>query len=335
MNIVLSMITYMTIERVGIETFMKVLESSLQVPYKAIILVDDTPNENTKIVVKEFAEKWGKELVIEKSRKTALFNNVVRPTRATARQTSIDLFFESFQDEWLFFLDDDAVLNPGWWDEAKQYLCENAVGEIWGINWDANLERKKFLTALGVNYEDWLIKAFMRRGGTHDTLYRRKALEGVKIPPELHICEDAWLHHYVRCNGWESRIIKTGITHYSPQQPQKLQDIKKRWMIALEIAVKYGIIEYEAMEEHFKMGKNKLKAYLSLTRPILGLPFMFITLLRVHGFKVALEETIMRQYIKLWQRYTVIKCLEKLERSHRKIPEICEIIKKYHKEKEV
>jgi len=227
MNIVLSMITYMTVERVGIETFMKVLESSLQVPYKAIILVDDTPNENTKIVVKEFAEKWGKELVIEKSRKTALFNNVVRPTRATARQASIDLFFESFQDEWLFFLDDDAVLNPGWWDEAKQYLCENAVGEIWGINWDANLERKKFLTALGVNYEDWLIKAFMRRGGTHDTLYRRKALEGVKIPPELHICEDAWLHHYVRCNGWESRIIKTGITHYSPPQPSKLQDIKK------------------------------------------------------------------------------------------------------------
>jgi len=83
------------------------------------------------------------------------------------------------------------------------------------------------------------------------------------------------------------------------------------------------------------MGKNKLKAYLSLARPILGLPFTFITLLRVHGFKVALEETIMRQYIKLWQRYTVIKCLEKLERSHRKIPEICEIIKKYHEEKEV
>jgi hypothetical protein len=44
------------------------------------------------------------------------------------------------------------------------------------------------------------------------------------------------------------------------------------------------------MEERFKMEKNKLKAYLSLARPILGLPFMFITLLRVHGFKVALEE---------------------------------------------
>jgi hypothetical protein len=67
----------------------------------------------------------------------------------------------------------------------------------------------------------------MRRGGTHDTLYRRKALEGVNIPPELHICEDAWLHHYVRYNGWESRIIKTGITHYSPTATIKITRYKK------------------------------------------------------------------------------------------------------------
>jgi cellulose synthase/poly-beta-1,6-N-acetylglucosamine synthase-like glycosyltransferase len=324
-RVVLSMITYNSIGRLSPSVFMEVLASSLRIPYNTMILVDDSEDGLTRDFVKRFAEANGKELVAVASR---LPRNVSKPTRATARQTAIDIFFENTRGEWLFFLDDDAVLNPRWWDEAVQYVNDGNVGEIWGLNWDASPERAKFLSMIGVDYEEWLIRAFMRRGGCHDTLYRRKAIEGVVIPPELHVYEDAWLHHYVRCHGWESRIVRAGIKHYSPSLPSRLREIKEKWGRALDFAVRYGIVEYESMEG-FMREKSRLKAYLSLCRPMLGIPLMFATLTRVYGLKTALKETLVRQYAKLWQRYTVIKTLDRLRRDGREIPSICEAIKTY------
>ncbi|MGB9705752.1 MAG: glycosyltransferase, partial [Pyrobaculum sp.] len=201
---VLSMITYRSVERLGRDLFLRVLHSSLAVPYKSIILVDDSPTPDTRYAVLQFADKHGKELVVQRSR---LYGGAVKPTRATARQTAIDVFQESFSEEWLMFLDDDFVLSPTYWAHAQRHTAEAKVGEIWGVNWDAAPDRERFINTLNKlgllkkTYAQYLLDAFSRRGGTHDTLYRRAAVEGVLIPAELHVYEDAWLHHYVRCGG--------------------------------------------------------------------------------------------------------------------------------------
>ena len=125
----LSMITYNSYTKmrsfVGLE---KVLDSTLQVPYKAVILVDDSTDE-TLLVVRRWCDRSGKELVASRSR----LYSYHRPTRAVARQTAIDIFLESFSDEWLMFVDDDVVLLDGWWrwvDESGA-LEDPRVGEVW------------------------------------------------------------------------------------------------------------------------------------------------------------------------------------------------------------
>ncbi len=108
--IVLSMITKDS-HRLG-EIFTKVLESTLQVPYGSLILVDDSSTEDTRSIVKDFADKHGKELTIASSRDIKNLRPSYyfkRPTRAVARQVAIELFMQNFGSEWLMFVDDDAV----------------------------------------------------------------------------------------------------------------------------------------------------------------------------------------------------------------------------------
>ncbi|MEM2740435.1 MAG: glycosyl transferase, partial [Candidatus Bathyarchaeia archaeon] len=90
--VVLSMITKNTIERLGVKLFQKVLKSSLQVPYTSIILVDDSTSNETAKIARMFAQKQGKEIIIERSK----FYGYSITTRATARQTAIDIFFENY-----------------------------------------------------------------------------------------------------------------------------------------------------------------------------------------------------------------------------------------------
>ena len=62
--------------------FPQVLKSSLQVPYKAIILVDDSDTDKTVSAVRRFAEEHGKELTVSRSRLPPGWS---KPTRAAAR----------------------------------------------------------------------------------------------------------------------------------------------------------------------------------------------------------------------------------------------------------
>jgi len=91
-----------------------VLDSTLQIPYKQIILVDDSVDE-TRNLFRRWCDEHGKELIVSSSK---LYGHH-RPTRATARQTAIDIFLENFSDDWLMFVDDDVVLNPGWWEWVR------------------------------------------------------------------------------------------------------------------------------------------------------------------------------------------------------------------------
>jgi glycosyltransferase involved in cell wall biosynthesis len=318
---VISIITKDSWTRCG-KVLMDVLDSTLQIPYKTIILVDDSSDE-TASIVKKWCDAHGKELLVSRSN----LYGFPRPTRATARQTAIDLFLNNFNDEWLMFVDDDAVLNEGWWRwvEEGKYLEDPAVGEIWGINWDASPLREKLLSLLNVDLKDYLIRKFEERGGTHDTLYRRKALEGIKIPPELHVYEDAYLHFYVKCRGWKSVINPVGVTHYHPSGSYtNLEQEKKKAKIAIESALKYGICEYETMKIINESRKGKILAYLSLFRPIVGLFPMLLVTIRVYGFKEGIPEAFKRQYLKAWFRWEVLKNVKYLNVK----PDPCKVIGK-------
>jgi len=321
--IVLSMITRDS-HRLG-EIFNKVLESTLQVPYDSIILVDDSSTEDTRKIAREFANAHNKELIIASSndikhlRPSYYFE---RPTRAVARQVAIEIFLQNFGSEWLMFVDDDAVLNPGWWEWVvrEKSLEEPRVGEVWGINWDSTPDRRLILESLGIDYTEYLIRKFQERGGTHDTLYRRKAIDGVVIPWELHVYEDAWLHHWVRCHGWESVINPIGVTHYSPFRTD-LKTQKRQLELAIHVAFKYGIAEYDVFENVLTL--SILRQVLGLFRPILGIPLMSIVYARTYGLRKGLPYALKRQYLKLWFRWTVLKNTIKYGMP----PNVCDVMR--------
>ena len=323
MSVVLSMITRDS-HRLG-EIFNRVLESTLQVPYESFILVDDSSTGDTRKIVREFVDKYDKELIIASSddikhlRPNYYFE---RPTRAVARQVAIEIFLQNFGSEWLMFVDDDAVLNPGWWDWVDKHavLYDGKVGEVWGINWDAYPDRKRILEAVGVDYTEYLIRKFKERGGTHDTLYRRKAIDGVVIPWELHVYEDAWLHHWVVCHGWESVINPVGVTHYSPFRTD-LKTQKKQLELAIHVAFKYGIVEYDVFRNMHTL--SIIRQALGLLRPILGTPLMSLVYIRVYGLREGLSYALKRQYLKLWFRWVVLKNTIK----HGKPPNVCDVMR--------
>jgi glycosyltransferase involved in cell wall biosynthesis len=317
--IVLSIITKDALSRVGEELFKRVLDSSLQILYKSVIVVSDS-SDDTDVFVKQWCDLNGKELILTRSR----LYSYSKPTRALARQTAIDIFFESFSDEWLMFLDDDCVLNPGWWKwvEQNRVLEDPAVGEVWGINWDATPEREKFLKLFGIDLKSYLIKKFEERGGCHDTLYRRKAIEDIRIPPELHVYEDAYLHFYVKCRGWGYVINPVGVTHYHPELGVDLGREMEKAKLAIHIALNYGIVEYEHARVFHESLRSKLLAYLSLLRPIAGFAPMLLVTTRLYGIRKGFAEAFKRQYLKLWFRWQVLKVAR-----NTRIPNVCEVLK--------
>ncbi|RLE93399.1 MAG: glycosyl transferase [Thermoprotei archaeon] len=245
---------------------LEVLDSTLQVPYKAFILVDDGADETREVVGKWCAEH-GKELVYSRSR---LYGHP-HPTRATARQTAIDIFLENFQDEWLMFVDDDAVLNPGWWSEAEPHTHDPRVGLVWGLNYDSTPLRQKFLETLGVDYVGYLIRQFEVRGGTHDVLLRRAAIEDIMIPPQLHIFEDAFIKHWVECKGYECRVVKAGIIHKNPGREPSRRTLK----LMAEWGLKLGLEDPRY--------RNPLFGLYALARATAGAPLTVLTHVRAKG----------------------------------------------------
>ncbi|MGQ9782018.1 MAG: glycosyltransferase family 2 protein [Nitrososphaeria archaeon] len=123
--------------------------------------------------------------------------------RATSRQLGVN----EVKTDWFIFIDSDVILCEKWFEYVKKYLGISSIGAVWG----AALQRA---TPYQVRYstmarlygknEEWMaVKAGQRRGLTHDTIIRRKTIEGIRIPANLHVLEDHYIRTYIESRGYK------------------------------------------------------------------------------------------------------------------------------------
>ncbi len=134
----------------------------------------------------------------------------------------------------------------------------------------------------------------------------------------MHVYEDAWLHHWVRCHSWESVINPIGVTHYSPFRTD-LKTQKRQLELAIHVAFKYGIVEYDVFGSALT---SIAKQALGLFRPILGTPLFAVVSVRTYGFAKGFSYALKRQYLKLWFRWQVLRNTIKYGR----VPDICDVL---------
>ncbi len=168
------------------------------IPVANLIVVDGCSKDKTLEIMSGFQQKYGNVKIITD-----------RGTRATARQKGI----EAVVTEWFVFVDSDVVLCHDWFKKAKQYIADD-VGALWGIEVWSTISNPKTLKFFLTTTR----KIFDVRGGTHDTLVRKEALKGIKIPGNLHVFEDAFIKDWIENNGY--RVVacySPFCIHYRPQ----------------------------------------------------------------------------------------------------------------------
>jgi glycosyltransferase involved in cell wall biosynthesis len=169
------------------------------VPIKTLIVIDGYSTDGTVDILLRFKRKFGTVRIFQ-----------MHGTRAKAREEGI----RRVSTDWFLFVDSDAVLCRDWYSKVKQNLTDG-VGAVWGINFDVipNVKEKWF-----VLFQSLLARqCFHLRGGTHDTLIRKKAVEDMHIPEELHAYEDHYILKYIRQKGYKVCVgDEIYCLHYKP-----------------------------------------------------------------------------------------------------------------------
>lgn len=140
-----------------------------------LVVIDDQSEDNTREIAREKAAEYGWELdLVAKSLSLPL-----------AREVGI----KRVQSEWFLFLDDDVRLAETYLREQMRTIAP-AIGAIQGRKAGRDGENT-----------DW-VRRRARRGGTHATLIRHKAVVGVSFPDDLHVLEDEYLRRRVEDRGY-------------------------------------------------------------------------------------------------------------------------------------
>jgi len=168
------------------------------VPVKNLIIVDGYSTDNTVDIVKAFQEKYGNVVFVQE-----------KGTRGSARQTAIQMV----KSEWFMFVDSDVILSKNWFVEAEKLVSDN-IGAIWGIEIWSVLREAKILKL----FERITLKIFEKRGGTHDLLVRRKTVEDIKIPFQLHTYEDGYIKDWIEKTGFKVLgVYEPYCIHFRPE----------------------------------------------------------------------------------------------------------------------
>jgi glycosyltransferase involved in cell wall biosynthesis len=168
------------------------------IPVARLIVVDGYSTDKTLKILSEFNQKYGDVKVI-----------MDKGTRATARQKGI----EAVQTDWFIFVDSDVVLCRDWFKKIQKYIADD-VGAVWGIEVWSTISNPKTLKLFLTTTR----KIFEVRGGTHDTIIRKEALQDIKIPSSLHVFEDTYIKDWIEDKGY--RVVacySPFCIHYRPQ----------------------------------------------------------------------------------------------------------------------
>ncbi len=171
--------------------FKKCLESiHREIPVNRLLLLDDSePGSQTIPMVQE--------VFPQEAHVYGPFGN-----RALATQAGID----KVETDWVLIVDDDVILCQGWWEFAQLTMENETCGLIWGWTKTINprsRSRKKLMELIrGYDAYQLCVRMFAHRGGLHDTLLRREAVAGIKLPADLHVYEDWYIKKFVEKQGF-------------------------------------------------------------------------------------------------------------------------------------
>jgi glycosyltransferase involved in cell wall biosynthesis len=177
------------------------------VPIKNLIVIDGYSTDRTQEILLRFNRKYGNVSIFQ-----------MHGSRAAARTEGI----RRVSTDWFMFVDSDVLLCNGWFKKAHADMLEG-VGMVWGLNVDVipNIKNKRILTLQSIIAR----KAFNLRGGMHDTLILRKAVDGMRIPEHLHTYEDAYIVQYIASHGYKVVVgIDIYCLHYKPPSNWSLKN---------------------------------------------------------------------------------------------------------------
>jgi glycosyltransferase involved in cell wall biosynthesis len=158
------------------------------VPVKNLFVIDGFSTDRTLKIINQTREAHGNVTVLN-----------VDGSRARARQKGI----QHVSTDWFMFVDSDVILSLDWFKKAQKSMRDD-VGAVWGVNIDVvpNLKDKRIIKLQSLIAR----QCFDLRGGMHDTLIRREAVEGIKIPEKLHAYEDAYIINWIKKKGYQTLI---------------------------------------------------------------------------------------------------------------------------------
>ncbi|MBN1358508.1 glycosyltransferase family 2 protein [Candidatus Bathyarchaeota archaeon] len=199
------------------------------VPVKNLIVVDGFSTDRTLKIIDKANEDHGNVKVLK-----------VNGSRATAREKGI----QQVSTEWFMFVDSDVILGRDWFRKAEKNVKDN-VGAVWGVNIDVvpNVKNKRILKLQSLIAR----QCFGLRGGMHDTLIRREAVEGIKIPEQLHAYEDAYIINWIENKGYKT-VVGDDVycLHYKPPTNWNMQNGVSQAIVEFKCGIVYSHM-YEYM----------------------------------------------------------------------------------------
>ncbi|WP_309492142.1 glycosyltransferase family 2 protein [Candidatus Hecatella orcuttiae] len=172
------------------------------VPVNKLIVVDGGSEDGTLSIVRRYSR--------------TLILNDDGGTRATARQKGI----ESVETDWFMFLDSDVILSPNWFARVSPYMSIPSIGAVQGVDLPLCDEVQIFnrsVSRIWKNTQPFNLGLPVVKGiFTGDTLIRREAVAGIRIPPYLHVYEDRYIRSYIEKRGYKWVVApEAACIHYT------------------------------------------------------------------------------------------------------------------------